>query len=171
MKYAPTINYLMQPNNYTFDNYYYLGIFRTSMSRIISFSSDDSFSDSLEDTIEKSGYKNRSRFMRDAVVHFADYKQRGELESMDAEQFVEGHLVVYYQHGIENKLVDIRHSSDIEVSNYNHSCLKQSHTCVDLIQGSGKAKGFRKVIEMLQDTVSVDKVVFVSAPMREEGCC
>ena len=141
------------------------------MSRIISFSSDDSFSDGLEGTITKSGYKNRSRFMRDAVLHFADYKQRGELESMDAEQFVEGHLIVYYQHGIENKLVDIRHSNDIDVSNYNHSCLKQSHTCVDLIQGSGKAKGFRKVIQMLQDTVSVDKVVFVSAPMREEGCC
>ena len=66
------------------------------MSRIISFSSDDSFSDGLEETITKSGYKNRSRFMRDAVFHFADYKQRGELESMDAEQFVEGHLIVYY---------------------------------------------------------------------------
>ena len=95
----------------------------------------------------------------------------GRENILDAEQFIEGHLIVYYQHGIENKLVDIRHSNDIEVSNYNHSCLKQSHTCVDLIQGSGKAKGFRKVIEMLQDTVSVDKVVFVSAPMREEGCC
>ena len=141
------------------------------MSRIISFSSDDTFSDGLEGTITKSGYKNRSRFMRDAVLHYADYKQRGELESMEEDQFVEGHLIVYYQHGIENKLVDIRHSNDIDVSNYNHSCLKQSHTCVDLIQGSGTAKGFRKVIEMLQDTVSVDKVVFVSAPMREEGCC
>jgi metal-responsive CopG/Arc/MetJ family transcriptional regulator len=164
-------NYLMEPNNYTFQNYYYSVVFRRFMSRIISFSSDDSFSDGLENTITKSGYKNRSRFMRDAILHFADYKQRGELESMDADEFIEGHLIIYYQHGIENKLVDIRHSEDIDVANYNHSCLKQSHTCVDLIQGSGKASGFRKVIEMLQNTVSVDKVVFVSAPMREEGCC
>ena len=109
--------------------------------------------------------------MRDAVLYFSDYKQRGELDSMKADEMIEGHLVIYYQHGIENKLVDIRHSSDIDVANYNHSCLKQSHSCVDLIQASGKASGFRKVIEMLQDTVSVDKVVFVSAPMREDGCC
>ena len=141
------------------------------MSRIISFSSDNDFADGLDETITKSGYKNRSRFMRDAVLHFSDYKQRGELDSMKADEMIEGHLIIYYQHGIENKLVDIRHSSDIDVANYNHSCLKQSHSCVDLIQASGRAEGFRKVIEMLQDTVSVDKVVFVSAPMREEGCC
>jgi metal-responsive CopG/Arc/MetJ family transcriptional regulator len=141
------------------------------MSRIISFSSDDDFSDNLDQTIEKSGYKNRSRFMRDAVFHFADYKQRGELSSMEGDEFLEGHLIIYYQHGIENKLVDIRHSNQINVANYNHSCLKQSHTCVDVIQASGTAESFRSVIEMLQDTVSVDKVQFVSAPMREEGCC
>ena len=141
------------------------------MSRIISFSSDDSFSDGLEDTIKKSGYKNRSRFMRDAVLHFADYKQRGELSNMKDGEIIEGHLIVYYQHGIEGKLLEIRHSSDIDVANYNHSCLKQSHTCVDLIQAFGTAESFRKVMEKLQDTVSVDKVEFVSAPMREEGCC
>ena len=141
------------------------------MSRIISFSSDDDFSDNLDQTIEKSGYKNRSRFMRDAVFHFADYKQRGELSNMKGDELLEGHLIIYYQHGIENKLVDIRHSNQINVANYNHSCLKQSHTCVDVIQASGTAESFRGVIEMLQDTVSVDKVEFVSAPMREEGCC
>lgn len=141
------------------------------MSRIISFSSDDDFSDNLDQTIEKSGYKNRSRFMRDAVFHFADYKQRGELNDMNSDELIEGHLIIYYQHGIENKLLDIRHSSQIDVANYNHSCLKQSHTCVDVIQASGTAESFRSVIEMLQDTVSVDKVEFVSAPLREEGCC
>ncbi|MGB1828097.1 MAG: hypothetical protein ACPHN0_07840, partial [Candidatus Poseidoniaceae archaeon] len=76
------------------------------MSRIISFSSDDSFSDGLEDTIKKSGYKNRSRFMRDAVLHFADYKQRGELSNMKDDEIIEGHLIVYYQHGIEGKLLE-----------------------------------------------------------------
>ncbi len=58
------------------------------MSRIISFSSDDEFSDGLENMIEKSGYKNRSRFLRDAALHFSDYKQRGELSKMDDDEII-----------------------------------------------------------------------------------
>ena len=77
------------------------------MSRIISFSSDDEFSDSLESLIEKSGYKNRSRFLRDAALHFADYNQRGDLSEMKEDEVIEGHLVIYYQHGIELSLIHI----------------------------------------------------------------
>lgn len=141
------------------------------MSKIISFSSDNNFSDSLDYIMEKSGYNNRSRFLRDAALHFSDYKQRGDLSEMEDELIVEGHMIVYYQHGIENKLVDIRHSNDLEISTYNHSCLKHSHTCVDIIQAIGTASNFRKVIAQLQDTSSVDKISFVSAPLRTEGCC
>ena len=141
------------------------------MSAIISFSSDSDFSNSLEDLIEKSGYKNRSRFMRDAALYFSEYKQRGELSQMADDEVLEGHLVIYYQHGIEKKLLDIRHSNELEISSYNHSCLKHSHTCVDLMQAIGTAANFRKVMAQLNDTASVDKVTFISAPMREEGCC
>ncbi|RJU87097.1 MAG: hypothetical protein DWC02_03425 [Candidatus Poseidoniales archaeon] len=141
------------------------------MSKIISFSSDNNFSDSLDYIMEKSGYNNRSRFLRDAALHFSDYKQRGDLSEMEDDLVVEGHMIVYYQHGIENKLVDIRHSNDLEISTYNHSCLKHSHTCVDIIQAIGTASNFRKVIAQLQDTSSVDKISFVSAPLRTEGCC
>ena len=141
------------------------------MSQIISFSSDNDFSNNLDDVIAKSGYKNRSRFMRDAILHFAEHKQRGDLSNMDGQEILEGHLLIYYQHGIENKLLDIRHSNDLDISTYNHSCLKHSHTCVDLMQAIGTASDFRKVISMLQDTASVDKVSFISAPMRKEGCC
>ena len=141
------------------------------MSQIISFSSDNDFGNNLDDVIAKSGYKNRSRFMRDAILHFAEHKQRGDLSNMDGQEILEGHLVIYYQHGIENKLLDIRHSNDLDISTYNHSCLKHSHTCVDLMQAIGTASDFRKVISMLQDTASVDKVSFISAPMRKEGCC
>ncbi len=141
------------------------------MSQIISFSSDNDFSNNLDDVIAKSGYKNRSRFMRDAILHFAEHKQRGDLSNMDGQEILEGHLVIYYQHGIEKKLLDIRHSNDLDISTYNHSCLKHSHTCVDLMQAIGTASDFRKVISMLQDTASVDKVSFISAPMRKEGCC
>lgn len=141
------------------------------MSRIISFSSDDEFSDSLESLIEKSGYKNRSRFLRDAALHFADYNQRGDLSEMKEDEVIEGHLVIYYQHGIESKLLDLRHTNSLEIANYNHSCLKHSHTCVDVLQAIGSAGNFRSMIENLQDTPNVDKVSFVSAPMRDQGCC
>ncbi len=141
------------------------------MSTIISFSSDTDFSDSLDELIEKSGYKNRSRFMRDAALHFAEYNQRGELTDMDDNEILEGHLVIYYQHGIERKLLDLRHSNELDVSSYNHSCLKHSHTCVDLLQAIGSAASFRKIMAQLKDTASVDKVSFISAPMREDGCC
>ena len=141
------------------------------MSRIISFSSDDEFSDNLEHLIKKSGYKNRSRFLRDAALFFAEYKQRGELVDMKDEEIVEGHLVIYYQHGIESKLLDLRHTNSLEIANYNHSCLTHSHTCVDVLQAMGSAINFRNMIINLQDTPNVDKVTFVSAPMREDGCC
>ena len=141
------------------------------MSRIISFSSDDEFSDNLEHLIKKSGYKNRSRFLRDAALFFAEYKQRGELVDMKDEEVVEGHIVIYYQHGIESKLLDLRHTNSLEIANYNHSCLTHSHTCVDVLQAMGSAVNFRNMIINLQDTPNVDKVTFVSAPMREDGCC
>ena len=73
------------------------------MSKIISFSVDDSFAQSLENLIDASGYQNRSRFLRDAAVAFADMKRRGELSEMADEEVVEGHIVVYYQHDAEGK--------------------------------------------------------------------
>lgn len=141
------------------------------MSQIISFSADDLFADGLETMIEKSGYQNRSRFLRDAAVLFAELKQRGELENMADDEVVEGHIIVYYQHNVERKLIDLRHSNLLDVSTYNHSCLKHSHSCVDIMQAIGPAKAYRHVIEELQNTPSVDKVTFISAPMREHGCC
>ena len=90
---------------------------------------------------------------------------------MKDEEVVEGHLVIYYQHGGEAKLLEIRHSHELEISSYNHSCLSHSHTCVDILHAVGQAQNFRKAIEVLQNTQSVDKVSFVAAPMRDEGCC
>tara|TARA_B110000444_G_scaffold261290_1_gene312376 strand:+ start:636 stop:1061 length:426 start_codon:yes stop_codon:yes gene_type:complete len=141
------------------------------MSRIISFSADNKFADDFEKLMEGSGYNNRSRFIRDATLFFADIQQRGELMNMKDDEVVEGHIVIYYQHGIENKLLDLRHSQDLEVSSFNHSCLSHSHSCVDVVQAIGTAANYRAVIEQLQDTPNVDKVSFISAPMREEGCC
>jgi len=141
------------------------------MSKIISFSVDDSFATNLENLMNVSGYQNRSRFLRDAAVAFADMKSRGELTDMADDEVVEGHLVVYYQHDAEGKLLEIRHSNELKVSSYNHSCLDHSHTCVDVLHAIGTAAHFRKAMEVLNNTPNIDKVSFVAAPVREEGCC
>ena len=143
------------------------------MSQIISFSADSDFAKDFDSLIERSGYRNRSRFIRDAALYFADIQQRGDLAEMDEKETVEGHLVVYYQHdhGKGQKLLDLRHSDMIEVSSYTHSSLKHSHMCVDLLQVKGSAGNIRFVIEDLQNTPHVDKVSFVLAPMRDDGCC
>ena len=141
------------------------------MSQIISFSADREFAADFDNLIERSGYKNRSRFIRDATLFFAEIQQRGDLMNMEPNEIVEGHLVVYYQHGKEQKLLDLRHSDLVEVASYNHSSLKHSHACVDVIQAKGSASNLRLVIEQLQNTPDVDKVSFITAPMRDEGCC
>lgn len=141
------------------------------MSKIISFSADDEFAGGLEDLITSSGYQNRSRFLRDAALAYAEMKQRGELSEMADDEVVEGHLVVYYQHVAESKLLEVRHSNHLSVSSYNHSCLPHSHTCVDIMQAIGTALQFRNTIETLQNTANIDKVTFVAAPVREDGCC
>ena len=143
------------------------------MTQIISFSADTDFAKDLDNMISKSGYSNRSRFIRDASLFYAEMQQRGDLENMAAELTIEGHLVVYYQHdhGDSQRLLDLRHSELIEVASYSHSSLKHSHSCVDLLQVKGEAGNIRSVIARLQNTPNVDKVSFIIAPMRDDGCC
>ena len=143
------------------------------MTQIISFSADTDFAKDLDNMISKSGYSNRSRFIRDASLFYAEMQQRGDLENMDAELTIEGHLVVYYQHdhGDSQRLLDLRHSELIEVASYSHSSLKHSHSCVDVLQVKGEAASIRSVISRLKNTPNVDKVSFIIAPMREDGCC
>ena len=143
------------------------------MSQVISFSADNDFARDFDEIIKKSGYRNRSRFIRDASLFFSEMQQRGDLANMEGELTIEGHLVVYYQHdhGKGQKLLDLRHSELIEVASYSHSSLKHSHSCVDVLQIKGKAINIRSVIGELQNTPFVDKISFISAPMREDGCC
>ena len=141
------------------------------MGQIISFSVDSNFADGLDDLIAKSGYLNRSKFLRDAALHFGEIQQRGELADMEKGEVVEGHLVIYYQHGIEHKLMEIRHSHSLNITSYSHSCLAHSHTCVDVMHAIGNAQQFRETMEQLQNILNVDKVSFVSAPFRDSGCC
>jgi metal-responsive CopG/Arc/MetJ family transcriptional regulator len=142
------------------------------MSRIISFSADNEFADGLESLIESSGYKNRSRFLRDASLFFAEIQRRGDLLNMDGDEIVEGHLVVYYQHRSEQKLM-VSRTDSVEVAAYHHSSRlgHSCHSCVDVVHVKGTASHVRSVYEQLQNTSNVDKVSFISAPMKEEDCC
>ena len=110
-------------------------------------------------------------FLRDASLHFADASLRGDLDSMDAEQEIEGTAVVYFQHNVENKLAELRHSKDFNITSYSHNCLSQSHTCVDTMQVNGKASAVRDMVNSLKNTKDVDRVEFITAPFRESGCC
>ena len=39
------------------------------------------------------------------------------------------------------------------------------------MQATGNAGSFREIIKQLKNTPDVDKVVFISAPLRDQGCC
>ncbi|DAC71130.1 MAG TPA: hypothetical protein D7I16_01360, partial [Candidatus Poseidoniales archaeon] len=109
-------------------------------------------------------------FLRDASLHFAEELQRGSLESMDSEMAIEGILIVFFQHGIEQKLHNIRHSGEITVTSYSHTS-QFNNSCVDMMQASGTAGNMRKVMQQLQKTQDVDRVTFIPAPLRDHGCC
>ncbi len=142
------------------------------MSRIISLSLDNDFADDLDNLIEKSGYKNRSRFLRDAALFFAEIQQRGELMNMPDNIILEGHLVVYYQQGKDQKLM-VNRNGDIDVAAYHHSSRlgHSCHSCVDVVHVKGQASHVRNVFNQLKNTPDVEKVSFISAPMRGEDCC
>ena len=141
------------------------------MSVIFSFSADKEFAAQLDQLIKESGYKNRSMFLRDATSHFTEATKRGDLNTMDDDVKLEGTLVIYYQHGVENKLMEIRHAHSIKVHSFHHNCLTESHTCVDTMQLNGKAKMIRKIVETLKNIQDIDRVEFIAAPMRSKGCC
>ena len=86
------------------------------MSQIITFSIDKEFAGRLEGFIQQTGYNNRSLFLRDASIHFADVSIRGDLESIDENRHVEGTAVVYFQHNVEHKIAELRHSEQFQIT-------------------------------------------------------
>tara|TARA_B110000263_G_C15209852_1_gene464685 strand:+ start:382 stop:807 length:426 start_codon:yes stop_codon:yes gene_type:complete len=141
------------------------------MSRVFSFSTDKEFAEELNRLILESGYKNRSMFLRDAAIYFSETTLRGDLNTMNKDEKIEGTMVIYYQHGVENKLMELRHTHSITVNSYHHNCLTESHTCVDTMQLNGKAGMIREIVDSLKNTQDIDRVEFIVAPMRTTGCC
>tara|TARA_Y100000589_G_scaffold277655_1_gene272757 strand:+ start:983 stop:1411 length:429 start_codon:yes stop_codon:yes gene_type:complete len=142
------------------------------MSQIISFSADNDFANDLDSLIRNSGYQNRSRFLRDAAIFFAEDKQRGEFMSIDDDVVIEGHLVVHYEHTVDQKLMVARTGS-IEIAAYHHSSRlgHSCHLCVDVVHVKGSAADVRDVYRKLQNTQNVNKVSFIIAPMSQQDCC
>ena len=105
-------------------------------------------------------------------MFFAEIQQRGDLMNMQGDLIVEGHLIVHYQEKSEQKLM-VSRTDSIEVAAYHHSSRlgHSCHSCVDVVHVKGNAESVREVYEQLQNTSSVDKVSFVSAPMKDEDCC
>ena len=142
------------------------------MSQIISFSADNEFADAFENLIGKSGYTNRSSFLRDAAMFFAEIQQKGDLMDMEGDLIVEGHLIVHYQEKGDQKLM-VSRTESIEVAAYHHSSRlgHSCHSCVDVVHVKGTANHVRNVYEKLKNTSNVDKVSFISAPLRDDECC
>ena len=142
------------------------------MSRVVSFSTDNEFANNLDKLVIKSGYQNRSRFIRDAVLFYSEIQQRGELMNMDGDLIIEGHLIVYYEYGGDHKLM-VSRTESLEVAAYYHSTRlgHSCNSCVDVVHVKGKASDVRRVYEQLQNTNNVDKVSFESAPMSQDDCC
>ncbi|DAC36238.1 MAG TPA: hypothetical protein HA286_04080 [Candidatus Poseidoniaceae archaeon] len=139
------------------------------MVKVLSFSVDDELD--MESLVSKAGYKNRSRFLRDAATHYAEALSSGDLTDRPVEELTEGTLVMYYQHTVAEKLPDFRHHDGITLISSNHACLTNSHTCVDTLYLSGAAGLIRETVEGLRRFEGVNRVAFVSAPSRDDGCC
>ncbi len=91
---------------------------------------------------------------------------------MDGGLIVEGHLIVHYQEKGDQKLM-VSRTEAIEVAAYHHSSRlgHSCHLCVDVVHVKGTANHVRSVYEKLQNTSNVEKVSFISAPLRDEECC
>ena len=145
-----------------------LGLF---MSQIITFSADADFASKLDGLIKQTGYNNRSRFLRDAAVNYAEMVAGGDIQNIQEDLMVEGTMVIYFQHESGKDLERYRHLKGVNIHSYQHSCLSFSHTCVDTMQLNGKVSRIKDMISGIRQTNGVDKVQFLVSPKRDQGCC
>ena len=140
-------------------------------STIVSFSSTREFAGELDQLMRDSGYSNRSRFLRDAAIRYAELMKLGDISDMEDVLKVDGTLVVYYQHEAGKDLERFRHMAGVHIHSYHHSCLRASHTCVDTIQLNGRVGAIRQMTSELKQITDVDRVEFLVSPQRDKGCC
>lgn len=144
---------------------------RRPMTEVVSVSLDDPLAAEMDGAVADLGYHNRSRLVRDALRSFLAARANEVAFADRPEQEVEGVLVVYYQHEVERRLIDLRHAEGIDVHSWNHTCLSDSHQCVDTLLVKGRADLLAQHIERFQATEGVDEARFLAAPKRDMGCC
>jgi metal-responsive CopG/Arc/MetJ family transcriptional regulator len=141
------------------------------MSRVVSFSLDEALAEELDRMVEALEYGNRSGLARDAIRAFLAERRTEMHTGEDPGQIVEGVIVLYFQHDAEKRLLAHRHDTDILVHSATHTCLADSHTCVDTLLVTGSHRAISEKVTTYQAIEGVDEARFLIAPQREDGCC
>lgn len=141
------------------------------MSRVVSFSLDEGLAEELDRMVEDLAYGNRSGLARDAIRAFLAERRAEMRVEADPEGAVEGVIILYFQHDAEERLLSHRHDADIHVHSATHTCLADSHTCVDTLLVTGSHAAIVAKVAAYQAIEGVDEARFMIAPQREEGCC
>ncbi len=112
----------------------------------VSLSLDQSLLDSLEQLAAKSGYENRSEFIRDLI---RDHLARDQWQSGEE---VLGTLTLIYNHhqrGVTEKLVELQHHSGEHILASTHVHLSHE-ICAEMIMLRGSGSGIIKLTNALK---------------------
>lgn len=112
----------------------------------LSFSIDGSLEEKLEDLVRRSGYGNRSEFIRDLI--------RGRLveEEWDGDDEAVGTITLVYDHdarGVAEKLTDLQHDDHHLVLAATHVHLDHK-LCAEVIICRGRPQAIRTIADRLR---------------------
>lgn len=121
---------------------------------VVSISLPDSLIAELDEAIQADGYKGRSEYLRAAVRHYLQDRQRPE------GSHVHGSITIVYHHGKEARISDIRHAfHDVVLSMMHTHC--EPETCMDVLIVGGPADRIRALTEALERDRDVERARLV----------
>jgi len=118
----------------------------------LSFSIDQQLHDKLESLIERSGYENRSEFIRDLV---RDRLVQSEWERDDVEAL--GTIMLVSNHAIRNlsdKLTELQHQHHHAILATTHLHVDR-HNCAEMIMVRGTPQVIREIADGLRQQKGV----------------
>ena len=80
-------------------------------------------------------------------------------------------FVLYYQLTVSEKFPNFRSHAERSLISSTHACMTVSYTCWDTLHLSGTVCIIRDILIGLRRLEGVDRVAFVAAPLRKDGCC
>lgn len=113
----------------------------------LSMSIEKPLYDRLERMVEKSGYANRSEFIRDLIRH-----RLVEQEWADERREVVGTITLVYDHHarqLSDKLVDIQHDHHDSILATTHVHLTHA-LCAEMIMVRGGAEQIREIVDRMR---------------------